>query len=97
MTWVTFVGAIGGVVVSIVLPPLSVYVRSYFKRLEPSAASAETPRWLIALKPYALLGLFSVITAVMVLAAVGDRVTTWQQALIAGYAWDSTLQKLVRS
>jgi len=45
------------------------------------------------LKHCFFVGLFSLITALLLVALV-DPLKTWQAALLAGYAWDSTLQKL---
>ena len=98
MTVDIFLSATAGVLVSVLLPPLSIYVRALFpQRQTPAAGLAAVPSWIAALKPYALLGLFSLITALMVLAALGDKVATWREAIIAGYAWDSTLQKLAKT
>jgi hypothetical protein len=44
--------------------------------------------------PYALLGLASLLTALLIVAFVGDQLTNFKAALLAGYAWDSTLQNL---
>jgi len=94
-----YLATIGGVITSIVLPPLSLFVRTYFQKMTPATAAVTPPQWLTALKPYALLGLFSAITGLMIIAAVGDTIKDWHwhHALIAGYAWDSTLQKLAKS
>jgi hypothetical protein len=48
-------------------------------------------------KPYVLLGLFSMATSFLVLVAVGDNVHRWQEAFLAGYAWDSTAQKFFKT
>ena len=75
-----------GIVVSVVLPIL--------RRMLPSLLySAANPAW----KTYAIVGLFSAVTAVLVVAYGGDQVSTWKwhTAVLAGYAWDATLQKIV--
>jgi hypothetical protein len=47
--------------------------------------------------PYALLGVTSAITAVLIVAVAGDKMAhSPAAAILAGYAWDSTLQKLLR-
>jgi hypothetical protein len=38
-------------------------------------------------------GLFSLVVALLVVAALGSQLDTWSKALIAGELWDSTLQK----
>jgi len=47
------------------------------------------------IKPYLALGLFSLLTALLVVAFLGDTLgSDWRPAFVAGYAWDSTLQKV---
>jgi hypothetical protein len=46
------------------------------------------------IRPYVATGIFSLVAAVLIVAAMGDRLDSWSAALIAGYTWDSTLQKL---
>lgn len=78
-----------GVVISVVLPPLSTYVRSQF-------GSTTAPA--INFKKYGALLAFSLITALLVLAgyrAMNPNTSiTWYAALLAGYTWDATLQKI---
>jgi len=45
-------------------------------------------------KPYLAIGAFSLVTAVLIVAFTGDTFKSPQAALLAGYAWDSTIQKL---
>ena len=75
-----------GILISIILPVL--------RRLLPKPAlfGSDFTAW----KLYGAIGLFSLITAVMVIAFGKTSVSTWHwfDALLAGYAWDSTLQKL---
>ena len=77
-----------GVLVSVVLPPLTAYVRSVF---QPTAAS-------IHFKKYGALLLFSALTSALVLAffraARPDDEIAWYAALLAGYAWEATLEKI---
>jgi hypothetical protein len=46
------------------------------------------------MRPYVATGIFSLVVAMLIVAAMGDQLNSWSTALIAGYAWDSTLQKL---
>jgi hypothetical protein len=46
--------------------------------------------------PYVILGAASLLTAVLVVAFVVDNMQDYRAALLGGYAWDSTLQKLRR-
>jgi hypothetical protein len=84
---VQYVYCVVGILVSIVLPIL----RGFLPK--PHVSSGEIPPW----KRYGAIGLFSLITAIIVVAFGKSSVSSWQwyDALLAGYAWDSTLQKLV--
>ena len=79
-----------GVVISVVLP----LIRSVLPK-PPSALQGKT-HWQIA-KPYVFTGIFSLIVAVLVVAAMKEQLDSWQTALLAGYMWDSTLQKATTS
>jgi hypothetical protein len=64
----------------------------------PKAAGVQSPAriWNIA-KPYVALAIGSLLIAVVVLAAARSQnkeLKEWWQAMLAGYAFDSTLQKL---
>lgn len=75
-----------GILVSIALPILR-------QLLPKPTLAAGIPPW----KRYGAIGLFSLITAVVVVAFGRKDVSNWLwfDAFLAGYAWDSTLQKLV--
>ena len=76
-----------GILVSVVLPLL--------RKLLPSKLrySVESIDW----KTYVAVGAFSFLTAILVVAFGGDEVASWAwyTAVLAGYAWDATLQKIV--
>jgi hypothetical protein len=72
-----------GIIISVVLPLL----RGLLPK--PPSAIAGNNWW----KPYLYTGLFSLITALLVVAAVGSQLDSWSTALLAGYMWDSTIQK----
>lgn len=81
---------VAGIIVSIVLPIL--------KGLLPKpagVATGATAFWDFA-KPYLIVGLFSLITGLLIVAFTGDTLTDWRAAVLAGYAWDSTLQKIAK-
>jgi hypothetical protein len=86
-----FFGIALGVVISVVLPPLSAYVKKMFR---PTAAS-------IDLQKYLVLGIFSLVVALLVLA--GYRLTNpsttinFYLAIVIGYTWESTVEKIVSS
>jgi hypothetical protein len=81
-----------GIVISVLLPIL----RQFFPKPPNVAAAADSiSRWQAA-KPYLALGLGSLLTSLLIMAFAGDSLSTWKAALLAGYAWDSTLQKIVK-
>lgn len=85
-----------GIVISTILPILWQYVRAQFplpKGMvgEPRAGLSEL---FVTMKPYLALCLASALTAVLLVAFLGDNLTDARAAILAGYAWDSTLQKL---
>jgi len=75
-----------GVAISVILP----LIRALLPK--PPSVLNKKPFWEVA-RPYIATGLFSLITAALVVAAMGTQLDTWQTALLAGYMWDSTLQK----
>jgi hypothetical protein len=80
-----------GIVISVVLPIL----RQYFPKVTGPSVEGVSTIWPIA-KPYIALGIGSLLTSVLIMAFAGDSLNTWKAALLAGYAWDSTLQKIVK-
>jgi putative effector of murein hydrolase LrgA (UPF0299 family) len=46
------------------------------------------------IKPIVVVGVFSLLVALLVLAFMRDKIVDWQSALIAGYLSDSTLQRI---
>lgn len=75
-----------GIAVSILIPIL--------KRLLPKPEPAGVAGFWKKLKPYIWVGVFSLLTAVLIVAFLGDSLQDWRAAILAGYAWDSTLQKV---
>jgi hypothetical protein len=76
-----------GVLISVILPIL--------RALLPTTQSGngEKPAW----KRYLAVGIFSLLTSIIVLAFAKDQPKDWQwyDAVLAGFAWDSLLQKAV--
>src|SRR4051794_14070369 len=89
-----------GIVISVILPIIWEAVYRYFPRPAPAGGPAAVAPALIAfwklVVPYLVLGIASLITAILIVAAMGDKLTDFKAAILAGYAWDSTLQKLRR-
>jgi len=87
-----------GVLISIVLPVIK---KSVIKpaptapiKGQTAGVSSKISEFLTDAKPYLLTGLFSLIVALLLLAFLGEDIEDWRTALLAGYAGDSTLQKL---
>lgn len=77
-----------GVIISIVLPILRA-------QLPGSNAQRVALGFWDVVKPYVVIGLFSIIASILVLAFINDPNIDLRGALLAGYAWDSTIQKIV--
>lgn len=90
-----YLGCVLGIVISIVLPILRALLP---KPPAPPGAAAAAPKFLVVLwdkaKPYLVVGAFSLLTAFLIIALTGDTVVGFKGGLLAGYLWDSTLQKL---
>jgi hemoglobin-like flavoprotein len=78
-----------GIGVSVLLPILTALLPKPLGRTLAAGVMAEV-------RPYIVTGLFAAIAAVVVIAAAGEAAKAWTNAaaLVAGYSWDSTLQKL---
>ena len=77
-----------GVIISLVLPIIRAQIPKPESRyLELLGGNKGV------LKHCFMVGIFSLITALLLVAVV-EPLQTWKAALLAGYAWDSTLQKL---
>lgn len=85
--------AVLGILMSIVLPLLrkSVPQPARIQTLLPMNALAAS------VKTYLIVGVFSLLTAVLIVAFGGSATANWEwyTGVLAGYAWDSTLQKIV--
>ncbi len=79
-----------GIAVSVVLPIL----RAMLPKPPQNLVAGMPPGGISAAKPLLILGLFSLVGAILIVAGAGDTLQDWRAALLAGYAWDSTLQKL---
>jgi len=83
---VIYLSVTGGVVISVMLP----LIRALLPK--PPKAMGSGTSW-DRIRPYVASGIFSLIVALLVVAAMGDALDSWRTALLAGYMWDSTLQK----
>ena len=80
-----YLAVAAGVVISVVLPLI--------RALLPKPPAALRDKSWKTMRPYVATGVFSLIVAVLIVAAIGDQLDSWAAGLFAGYAWDSTLQK----
>lgn len=75
-----------GIVISVILPIL--------KNKIPAATRATAIAKFNFNNPYVIIGVYSALIAFLLIAYAGDSMKDWRAALLAGYAWDSTLQKI---
>jgi len=75
---VIYLSVVAGIVISVLLP----WVRAWLPK--PPIALAGGRKWE-TIRPYVATGTFSLVVAVLVVAALGDRIDSWSTALIAGY------------
>lgn len=87
--WNMYLWCAIGVIISVILPPLSQYIKGEFSIAERGGKEI----WII-LKPYVGLIVLSLIISLLIIAFMGDIIPDWKGALLAGYASDSTLQKI---
>ena len=78
-----------GVVISVVLP----LIRAFLPKPQVGFRQWAGLLWP-QIRPYAATAMFSLIVAALLMAFLGDTISTWRAALLAGYSFDSTLQKL---
>ena len=88
--WGIYLMCAVGVVISVVLPIL----RALLPKPPTDIDDRPAARVWEQIKPYLVLGAFSLVGAILIVAASGESLKDWRAALLAGYAWDSTLQKL---
>jgi hypothetical protein len=81
-----------GVVVAVIFPVLVRLIRAEF----PPTFRGSLAPWL---RRYVLLCLFSLVTALVVLAiykAGGGKDLLWYTAFLLGFSWESTIEKFQR-
>ena len=81
-----------GVIISVILPIIRKMIPG--QQVGPAGVRGFLSRFWPMAKPYVLLGIFSLLVGLLIVAFVGDTLTDWRVALVGGYAWDSTLQKI---
>ncbi len=92
----TYLVCVLGIIVSIILPILRKSLSQISNVGEKGGAEIFLSRvWRVA-RPYVVIGCFSLVAGLLIVAFAGDFLKDWKTALLAGYAWDSTLQKVTR-
>lgn len=90
-----YLGICLGVILAVVYPVLRGFVTKAFP---PATAAPGLPPWL---KKYLALGAFSLLVGLVVLAAWEQVnpgiVPSFLTAVLLGFAWESTIEKLVRT
>jgi len=95
--WEAYFACAGGVVLSVIIPVLSKSVQQQFATGEPAAVGGAL-RLLRLIwrhtRRYWALALLSLAVAALIALVMGDTLSTVKAAVMAGYLWDSTLQKI---
>lgn len=90
--WQSFIWIVLGVILSVTVP-IAVKVLKPKVELQ-GTSSSRSFKWA---EPYIKTGAASVVVGFLTLITVrytGGNFTDWTQALMTGYLWDSTLQKV---
>lgn len=80
-----------GVVISVILPILVAAVKKALPNNNGFSLSSSLSIWLVA-KPYLLLGALSLVVGLLIALVMPQ--TSVQLAVLAGFAWDKTLQTI---
>jgi len=88
----TYIYIFGGILISFLLPVLQKEIPTQKNTMTLRERAAL--RWKEVVIPYFAIMLFSALTALLLLAFFEQPITDWRAALLAGYAWDSTIQKI---
>ncbi|HEU4768283.1 MAG TPA: hypothetical protein VFS77_12950 [Pyrinomonadaceae bacterium] len=88
----TYSWCVVGIIISIALP----IITQLLPRPAAAAKQSLATIWEQA-KPFVVVGLFSLLTGLLIVAFTWGTLNDWRAALLAGYAWDSTLQKLKKA
>ena len=83
-TFVVFLACVLGVFFSILLHVLRQALPQ--PKAVPAGAPAFFPRFWEIARPYVILGLFSILVSVLLVAFLKDSLTDWRAGVLAGYA-----------
>src|SRR5262245_11078577 len=89
-----YLACAGGIAISVILPILARFLPGSTGGGGLAGGESWLTRvWRVA-QPYVVTGLFSALAALLIVAFLAEQLTDWRAALLAGYASDSTLQKI---
>jgi chromate transport protein ChrA len=90
--WSTYLAVVAGIVISVLYPIL----RQALPRPRVGVAGVPgfLPRAWNASKPYIVTLIFAFVTAPLIMAFLGDKLDSWPAALLAGFAWEATIEKV---
>ena len=90
--WLTYLIVAAGIVISVIYPVL----RQALPKPKGGVAGVRgwMPRFWTAAKPYLATLIFALITAPLIMAFLGDKLGSWPPALLAGFAWEATVEKI---
>lgn len=87
-----------GVIISVVLPIFIKWMKEISDTVSRGAGDVMANVWQFA-KPYIKIAVASAVIGLIALAVyraglAGDKIDNWAKALLYGYVWDSTFQKV---
>lgn len=90
--WQIYLITVAGIVISVIYPILRQALP------KPKAGVAGVPGflprvWNVA-KPYIVTLILAFVTAPLIMAFMGDKLDSWPAALLAGFAWEATIEKV---
>ena len=88
----TYLLVVAGILISIIYPILRKALPK--SKLGIDRQLSLPARIWDAAKPYIVGLIFACITAPLVIAFLGDRLENWSAALLAGFAWEATIEKV---
>lgn len=97
MSFISFIVILAWIVLGVVLSVALPIVKEGYPRAATDLVRGKVWSTIVPIaKPYLLLGVGSVATAVLIMAGManlGKPIEAWHQALLLGYFADATLQK----